>query len=74
VFGSSLLPGLSLPVLAKSSGYAVRCAGMPPGRKFDVVIAWLLDWLGRSLRDLVGLLSDLHALRECSCISGGWTP
>lgn len=30
-------------------------------RKFDVVMAWSVDRLGRSLQDLVGFLSDLHA-------------
>src|ERR1700680_4003280 len=32
-------------------------------RKFDVVMAWSVDRLGRSLQDLVGFLSELHALR-----------
>jgi DNA invertase Pin-like site-specific DNA recombinase len=31
-------------------------------RKFDVVMAWSVDRLGRSLQDLVGFLSELHAL------------
>jgi DNA invertase Pin-like site-specific DNA recombinase len=31
-------------------------------REFDVVMAWSVDRLGRSLQDLVALLSDLHAL------------
>jgi DNA invertase Pin-like site-specific DNA recombinase len=31
-------------------------------RRFDVVMAWSVDRLGRSLQDLVGLLSELHAL------------
>ena len=31
-------------------------------RKFDMVMAWSVDRLGRSLQDLVGFLSDLHAL------------
>jgi DNA invertase Pin-like site-specific DNA recombinase len=31
-------------------------------RKFDLVMAWSVDRLGRSLQDLVGFLSDLHAL------------
>ena len=39
-------------------------------RKFDVVMAWSVDRLGRSLQDLVGFLSELHALRlTYSCIS-----
>src|SRR6516165_10584186 len=32
-------------------------------RKFDVVMAWSVDRLGRSLQDLVGFQSELHALR-----------
>jgi DNA invertase Pin-like site-specific DNA recombinase len=32
-------------------------------RKFDVVMAWSVDRLGRSLQDLVGFLSELHALK-----------
>ena len=31
-------------------------------RKFDMVIAWSVDRLGRSLQDLVHFLSELHAL------------
>ena len=31
--------------------------------RFDIVAAWSVDRLGRSLQDLVGLLSELHALR-----------
>jgi len=31
-------------------------------RKFDMVMAWSVDRLGRSLQDLVGFLSELHAL------------
>lgn len=30
-------------------------------RKFDVVMAWSVDRLGRSLQDLVGLLTEIHA-------------
>jgi DNA invertase Pin-like site-specific DNA recombinase len=29
--------------------------------KFDIVAAWSVDRLGRSLQDLIGFLSDLHA-------------
>jgi DNA invertase Pin-like site-specific DNA recombinase len=32
-------------------------------RQFDIVMAWSVDRLGRSLQDLVGFLSELHALR-----------
>src|SRR5260370_5619894 len=32
-------------------------------RQFDVVMAWNVDRLGRSLQDLVTFLSELHALR-----------
>src|SRR5246500_6013646 len=31
-------------------------------RQFDVVMAWNVDRLGRSLQDLIGFLSELHAL------------
>jgi DNA invertase Pin-like site-specific DNA recombinase len=31
-------------------------------RRFDVVAAWSVDRLGRSLQDLVAFLSDVHAL------------
>ncbi|MGB8629218.1 MAG: recombinase family protein, partial [Xanthobacteraceae bacterium] len=31
-------------------------------RKFDMVMAWSVDRLGRSLQDLVTFLSELHAL------------
>src|SRR5499426_410058 len=32
-------------------------------REFDMVMAWNVDRLGRSLKDLVGFLSELHALK-----------
>src|SRR4051794_22625190 len=32
-------------------------------RQFDVVMAWNVDRLGRSLQDLCGFLSELHALK-----------
>src|SRR5215213_5021175 len=32
-------------------------------RRFDVIMAWSVDRLGRSLQDLIGFLSELHALR-----------
>jgi DNA invertase Pin-like site-specific DNA recombinase len=32
-------------------------------RQFDMVMAWSVDRLGRSLQDLVGFLSELHTLR-----------
>jgi DNA invertase Pin-like site-specific DNA recombinase len=32
-------------------------------RQFDMVMAWSVDRLGRSLQDLVSFLSELHALR-----------
>ena len=32
-------------------------------RKFDIVMAWSVDRLGRSLQDLVGFLAELHALK-----------
>jgi DNA invertase Pin-like site-specific DNA recombinase len=32
-------------------------------RRFDMVMAWSVDRLGRSLQDLVGFLSELHAFK-----------
>jgi DNA invertase Pin-like site-specific DNA recombinase len=32
-------------------------------RQFDMVMAWSVDRLGRSLKDLVAFLSELHSLR-----------
>ena len=31
-------------------------------RRFDIVMAWSVDRLGRSLQDLIGFLSELHTL------------
>jgi DNA invertase Pin-like site-specific DNA recombinase len=30
-------------------------------RRFDIIMAWSVDRLGRSLQDLVGFLGDVHA-------------
>ena len=38
------------------------------GRKFDIVMAWSVDRLGRSLQDLVGFLAELHALKIELCL------
>ena len=44
-------------------------------RKFDIVMAWSIDRLGRSLQDLIGFLGELHALRIDLCRhSGASTP
>ena len=32
-------------------------------RKFDIVMAWSVDRLGRSLQDLCAFLTELHALK-----------
>src|SRR5262245_7369614 len=32
-------------------------------REFDMIMAWSVDRLGRSLQDLVGFLSELHAVK-----------
>ena len=32
-------------------------------RKFDVIMAWSVDRLGRSLQDLVGFLADIHGAK-----------
>ena len=44
-------------------------------RRFDVVMAWSVDRLGRSLQDLIGFLSELHSLEMTSpCINRASTP
>jgi DNA invertase Pin-like site-specific DNA recombinase len=37
-------------------------------RRFDIVMAWSVDRLGRSLQDLVGFLAELHALKIDLCL------
>jgi DNA invertase Pin-like site-specific DNA recombinase len=32
-------------------------------RQFDMIMAWSVDRLGRSLQDLVGFLSEIHSLK-----------
>jgi DNA invertase Pin-like site-specific DNA recombinase len=32
-------------------------------RRFDLIMAWSVDRLGRSLQDLIGFLSEIHALK-----------
>ena len=44
-------------------------------RKFDMVMAWSVDRLGRSLQDLVSFLSELHALHiDLFLHQQAWTP
>jgi DNA invertase Pin-like site-specific DNA recombinase len=45
----------------KRPGFDTLCRDATK-RQFDVVMAWSVDRLGRSLQDLVGFLSELHAL------------
>ena len=44
----------------KRPGYDQLCSGIAR-REFDMVAAWSVDRLGRSLQDLVGFLGELHA-------------
>src|SRR5271166_2442792 len=46
-------PGPDKHILIAAAGRSVPC----------MVMAWSVDRLGRSLQDLVGFLSELHALR-----------
>ncbi len=48
---------------APRSGFGTSCrSGLrEPQREIDVVMAWSVDRLGRSLQDLVAFLSDLQA-------------
>jgi DNA invertase Pin-like site-specific DNA recombinase len=42
-------------------------------REFDVVMAWSVDRLGRSLQNLIGFLSELHAVGiDLSSIDRAW--
>jgi DNA invertase Pin-like site-specific DNA recombinase len=45
----------------KRPGFDTLCRDATK-RQFDVVMAWSVDRLGRSLQDLVAFLSELHAL------------
>ena len=50
---------------AKSREYRIafdRLCKDATRRKFDVVMAWSVDRLGRSLQGLIGFLSELHAV------------
>jgi DNA invertase Pin-like site-specific DNA recombinase len=38
------------------------------GRKFDIVMAWSVDRLGRSLQDLLGFRAELHSLKIDLCL------
>src|SRR3984893_4781776 len=37
-------------------------------RQFDLIAAWSVDRLGRSLQDLVGFLTEIHALGVTLCL------
>jgi DNA invertase Pin-like site-specific DNA recombinase len=45
----------------KRPAFDALCRGATR-REFEMVMAWSVDRLGRSLQDLVGFLSELHAL------------
>jgi DNA invertase Pin-like site-specific DNA recombinase len=45
----------------KRPGFDALCRDATK-RQFDVVMAWSVDRLGRSLQDLIGFLSELHAV------------
>jgi DNA invertase Pin-like site-specific DNA recombinase len=46
----------------KRPGFDALCRDAAK-RQFDVIMAWSVDRLGRSLQDLVGFLSEIHSLR-----------
>jgi hypothetical protein len=56
------------PTGAPASLYGIALGKDASARKFDVVMAWSVDRLGRSLRDLVGFLAELHALKIDLCL------
>jgi DNA invertase Pin-like site-specific DNA recombinase len=45
----------------KRPGFDALCRDAAK-RQFDLVMAWSVDRLGRSLQDLIGFLSELHSL------------
>ena len=52
---------------ASSVPYRTQCALQGVSRRdFDMVAAWSVDRLGRSLQDLVGFLGELHPCRPVS--------
>src|SRR3954462_10031347 len=46
----------------KRPGFDALCRAATK-RQFDMVMAWSVDRLGRSPQDLVGFLSEIHALK-----------
>src|SRR5262249_41781639 len=50
--GARQAPGLRWPVCRDATK-----------RQFDLIMAWSVDRLGRSLQDLVAFLSEIHALK-----------
>src|SRR5262249_11755822 len=46
----------------KRPQFDALCRDATP-RRFDVIMAWSVDRLGRSLQDLVAFISEIHALR-----------
>ena len=40
---------------------SIQCSRTPAGRKFDIVMAWAIDRLGRSLIDLLDTIQHLEA-------------
>jgi DNA invertase Pin-like site-specific DNA recombinase len=46
----------------KRPGFDALCRDAAK-RQFDVIMAWSVDRLGRSLQDLVGFLSEIHSLK-----------
>jgi DNA invertase Pin-like site-specific DNA recombinase len=46
----------------KRAGFDALCRDATK-RQFDMIMAWSVDRLGRSLQDLVGFLSEIHALK-----------
>jgi hypothetical protein len=54
-------------LVARRAGTSVRTSiasvRIAARRQFDIVMAWSVDRLGRSLQNLVGFLSEIHALK-----------
>jgi len=59
--------GCEIVAVHRDNGISVARAAMAGRvsnrRELDIIMAWSVDRLGRSLQDLVGFLSDIHALK-----------
>src|ERR1700740_2274132 len=56
-----VLPASAAPRAATSVPHSTACLKDATARRIDMIAAWPVDRLGRSLQDLVGFLGELQA-------------